>query len=83
MVTLAQTVEGVSVLIKHYISLLQKPLIPMFQNQSGLPYSHFMEVYVLYGPSGVTPADLSVTSMAARPFSSTYLRASLVGLITG
>ena len=49
-----------------------------FQSQSGQPYSHLAETYILHiflrFSSGVTPADLLVASMAAELFSSTYLR---------
>ena len=34
---------------------------------------------MLHVPSGVTPASLFVASMAAKPFSSTYLQAGIGG----
>ena len=37
-----------------------------FQSQSGKPYSHLAEAYMLH-VSGVTPADLLAASMAAKP----------------
>ena len=53
-----------------------------FKSQGGHPYSHLFTLgigireHIMQSPSftsGVTPANLLVTSMAAEPFSSTYL----------
>ena len=59
------------------------PLIPLFltsgdvssgvQSQSGQPYSHLVQAYVLHVPlrftSCATPADLLASHMAAKPIS--------------
>ena len=55
--------------------------ISEFQSQSWKPYSHLAEAYVFHFPPrftfGLTPADLLVASIAAEPFSSTYLQADI------
>ena len=60
-------------------------MISGFQSQSGQPYSHFANVYVLHAPrdsplvSRVTPADLLAASMVAKLISSIYLWAGIGG----
>ena len=50
-----------------------------FQSQSGQPYSHLV-THSLRFTSGVTPANLLVASMTAKPSSSTYLWAGIGGV---
>ena len=60
-----------------------------FQSQSGQPYSHLAEVYMLHIPRDLPAnllagtADLLAGSISAKPFSSTYLWADIGGAPNG